>query len=256
MNIITLTTDFGSSNYSVASLKGSILSCAEESHIVDITHDIGNFDIVEAAFVLENTYKSFPENTINIVSVNCYYAPKMRFLILKQKGYYFISPDNGILSLISHDFSDDELIYVEYGNTSKGMFEIIGEVAGKIISGAEFSEIGIPVDNISKKISFQPVISNNTIRATVLFIDKFGNAVVNVKKELFETSRKGRPFSLYYSPKDTLTRIDKKYSDVSYGDEVCFFNSAGYLEIAVYMGNASEIIGLTKDSPIQIVFEE
>lgn len=255
MNIITLISDFGSRNYNVASLKGTLLTHSPQCQIIDITHDINNFDIVEAAFVLENSFSSFPVKTINIVTVNCYYAQKMRFLVLLRNGYYFIAPDNGILSLIADDFSEDALVYLEYGNSGVGMFEIISRIVSKIINSVEFSEIGLSVDTISRKISFKPVISNDTIRATVLFTDKFGNAVVNVKRDVFEKTGKGRPFSLYYSPKDTLTRIHKKYNDVSFGDEVCFFNSAGYLEIAVYMGDASEMLGLSKDSPVQIIFE-
>lgn len=85
-----------------------------------------------------------------------------------RNGYYFIAPDNGILSLIADDFSEDALVYLEYGNSGVGMFEIISRIVSKIINSVEFSEIGLPVDTLSRKISFKPVISNDTIRATVL----------------------------------------------------------------------------------------
>lgn len=255
MNLITLISDFGSSNYLVASLKGKLLSQSHDLYITDITHEISNFDIADAAYVIENVSASFPEGTIHIVLVNCFYSPKMRLLIARKNGHFFIAPDNGVLSLVTEDSDNHDFVSCEYGDLASDIFDIISSIIYKIVNGYDLEEIGKPVPALSRKISFRPVISNDTISAGVLHIDKFGNIIVNVKKDLFENIAKGRKFSLFYSPKDKIDKLHLKYSDVGFGDEMCFFNSAGYLEIAVYMGNASEILGIGKESPLQIIFE-
>lgn len=253
MRIVTLTTDFGSGNSNIASLKGAIFSGNTECQIVDITHEINNFELAEGAFVLENTYKFFPENTINILAVNCFYSDKLRLLVLKKDGYYFIAPDNGILSLIFSEI--DELFSFDYYPSLKDFSKIISQIISQILSGIDLSTTAYKVKNFVRRISLKPVISADTIGATVLFSDKFGNLILNLKKGTFLKIQKNRRFKIYYSPRNYFDAISKNYTDVGIGDELCFFNSSGNLEIAVYMGNASELLGLTKDSPVQVIFE-
>ncbi|MGE5356950.1 MAG: S-adenosyl-l-methionine hydroxide adenosyltransferase family protein [Deltaproteobacteria bacterium] len=255
MDLVTLISDFGSSNYLVASLKGKLLGRCPDLKIIDITHDVANFDIAEAAWVIENVAGSFSEGTIHIILVNCYYSSRMRLLTAVKNGSYFIAPDNGVLSLITEDCDLNDFVYSEYSDSSIAMFDIISSLIQMIINGNALADLGKPLTSISRKLSFKPVISNDTIRATVLHIDKFGNIIVNVKKELFDKISYGRKFSIFFSPKDKINKLYQKYSDAGFGDEMCLFNSAGYLEIAVYMGNASELLGIYKDSPVHIVFE-
>ena len=82
MPIVTLTSDFGLNDYYVASIKGAMLCENQTLNIVDITHNINNYDIVQASFIIKNAYKNFPEGTIHILSVNNFYSKKRRFLSL------------------------------------------------------------------------------------------------------------------------------------------------------------------------------
>jgi len=254
MAIITLTTDFGKNNYNIASLKGTILSFYKDSQIIDISNEINNFDIIEGSFVLNNSYKFFPKDTIHVLAVNSFYAPRVRLLLLKKDNYYFIAPDNGLLSLLFADLDPKDIRYLEYGKSDGDFNQNIGELVLKTQDGTDFEDIGEKVTSINKRIKLNPVVSENTIRATVIFIDKFGNAILNVTKDLFENIVGSKDFKLYYSPKDFIQKISNKYSDVPYGDELLFFNSAGHLEIAVNMGKANTDLSIEKDSTIQIVF--
>ncbi|HEB61626.1 MAG TPA: hypothetical protein ENI82_00605, partial [Bacteroidetes bacterium] len=217
--------------------------------------EITNFDIVEGTFILENSYSFFPKSTVHIIAINSYYAPRVRILLLKKNDYYFIAPDNGILSLLFDDTDNDEIRYLEYGINAGDLYHVIAKIVGEIDTEKPLEEIGSKAENINKKISIKPVISGNTIRATVIFIDKFGNAILNVTKDNFLQLGNGRNFELQYSPKNYINIISNKYSDVPFGDELCLFNSAGYLEIAVNMQSAGEILGLEKGSIVQITFE-
>lgn len=255
MRIVTLTTDFGSGNSYIASLKGAVFSGNTDCQIVDITHEINNFELAEGAFVLENTYKFFPENTINILAVNCFYSDKLRLLVLKRDSYYFIAPDNGILSLIFDEIDVDELFSFDYYPSLMDFSKIISQIIDLVVSGSDLNTTAKKVEYFVRRISLKPVISADTIGATVLFSDKFGNLILNLKKETFLKIQKNRRFKIFYSPRNYFDVISKNYTDVGIGDELCFFNSSGNLEIAVYMGNASELLGLTKDSPVQVIFE-
>ena len=66
MPIVTLTSDFGWNDYYVALIKGAILCENQDINIIDISHNINNYDIVQGAFILKNSYKSFPKGTIHI----------------------------------------------------------------------------------------------------------------------------------------------------------------------------------------------
>lgn len=254
MTTVTLTTDFGKNSYNIASLKGAILSVSPESNLVDISNEISNFDIVEGAFILENSFKFFPKKTIHIIAINSFYANRVRLLILEHDGHFFIAPDNGVLSLLFDDIDVDTLRYLEYGLVPGDLYKNIAKLVFEINENKDLSEISNKPTNYNKRISIKPIITGNTIRATIIYIDKFGNCILNIKKDKFEQIGGRKNFELRYSPKNVIKNISKKYSDVSFGDELCLFNSAGYLEIAVNTGSANEILGLEKGSVVQITF--
>ncbi len=254
MSTVTLTTDFGKNNYNIASLKGAILSSAYNSKIIEISNEIKNYDIIEGTFMVSNSYNFFPKKSIHVIAINCYYAPRVRLLLLQKDEYFFIAPDNGILSILFEDVEFENVRYLEYGKTKGDLYLNIATIIGEIKNEKPLEEIGLEVKEINRKISLKPVISGDTIRATVIFIDKFGNAILNLKQELFEQTSKGRNFELFFSPKSSINKICNKYSDVPYGDELCLFNSAGHLEIAVNMGDANQTLGLEKNSTIQVIF--
>lgn len=255
MSTVTLTTDFGKNNYNIASLKGAILSAAYNSTIIEISNEIKNFDIIEGTFMVSNSYRFFPKNSIHIIAINCYYAPRVRLLLLKKDDYYFIAPDNGILSILFEDVQFESVRYLEYGKKKGDLYLNIANLIGDLKNEKSIEEIGLEVKEINRKISLKPVISGDTIRATVIFIDKFGNAILNLKKEIFDQISNGRNFELFYSPKSSISKINDKYSDVPYGDELILFNSAGHLELAINMGDASQTLALEKNSTIQVIFK-
>ena len=255
MTTVTLTTDFGKNNHIIASLKGAILSSTPDCQFIEVSNEINNFDIIQGTFMLSNSYSFFPQNTIHLIAINSYYAKRVRILLLKKDGYYFIAPDNGILSIMFEETEQDNFRYIEYGKTIGDLYLNIASFISDIQSKTNIEDIGTKATSIIKRISLKPVVSGDSIRATVIFIDKFGNAILNVTKDLFDRVKANRNFKLFYGPKESLNKIRYKYSDVPFGDELCLFNSAKHMEIAVNMGNASEMLGIENDSTLQIVFE-
>ena len=100
MPIITLTTDFGTKDYFLPVIKGAILSATPQAQLIDITHAITPYDIVEAAFIFQNCWHRFPKGTVHLISVNDYYSKDARYIAFEKEGHFFIGPDNGLFSLI------------------------------------------------------------------------------------------------------------------------------------------------------------
>ena len=100
MAIITLTSDWGLSDYYIAAVKGAIYSASPDVTIVDVTHNIARFDIRSAAFIIKNCYKNFPDGTIHILAVDTEESVDNPHVALKMNGHYFIGTDNSIFSLI------------------------------------------------------------------------------------------------------------------------------------------------------------
>mgnify|MGYP001287406374 FL=1 len=98
--LITLTSDMGLKDYYVASIKGAIYSQLPQVNIVDISHDIPAFDIIHASFVIKNTFKQFPKNTVHIIGIDSEINDDTDHIIVQNYDQYFIGTDNGIFSLI------------------------------------------------------------------------------------------------------------------------------------------------------------
>jgi S-adenosylmethionine hydrolase len=100
MAIITLTSDWGLSDYYVPAVKGAIYSALPNANIVDITHNIEAFDIRSAAFIVKNCYKNFPKGSIHILAIDTEESKKNPHVVVKANEHYFIGTDNSIFSLI------------------------------------------------------------------------------------------------------------------------------------------------------------
>jgi len=254
--IVTLTTDLGWKDYYLGSIKGNLLSIDPTVNLVDISHNIKTYDILEAAFVLKNVYPNFPKGTIHLINVNSFQNRKPYFLVAKVDDQFFIGPDNGLFTLIFTEVPQSLYkVDVEIDSTFP-LNTIIAKIVGHILLEKPLIEIGEPLRDIEQRIALQPVISKSQIRGTVIHIDNYENVIINITRALFERVQQGRNFSLYFKRFDPICEISRHYSDVSVGETLCLFNSAGYLEISINMGKAASMHSLNLDDTIQIDFEE
>ncbi len=255
MQIVSLTTDFGTRDYHVAELKAALLKSNPAINIIDVSHAIDSYDIVEAAYNINNVYSKFPEGSIHIVSVYNYYDKHSEFVTCQRNGHYFVAPNNGLLTLMFSDITPDDLYIIDANALDiDTLAQIFAHAVGYLSHGLPIAEIGEHPASTNERMAIQPVVTSSQIRATIIHIDHFGNVVVNLRKERFEQLRKGRQFEIYYQQSDPVTYISKDYSDVSIGEVLCLFNSAGYMEIALNIGKASELLSLKKNETIQINF--
>ena len=255
MPVISLISDFGLKDHYVAVLKACILRKKPDATLVDITHQISPFDIIEGAFILKNCWNQFPLGTVHIAAINLFFGERNEFIAFERNGHYFIGPNNGIFTLLFSDLIEGEVVQVPYDSEEEYPLQnALGKAASKLLEFNELDMVGTSLHKLERRISVQPVINDSQIRATVIHIDQYGNVMVNVSKALFERVRKDRKFGIYFKPNDPIRKISQEYSDSPIGDVLCFFNAGGYLEIAINKARASTLLGLKKDETIQIDF--
>lgn len=276
MAIITLTTDFGLKDHFVGAIKGTIYRELEDARIVDISHAISPFNIQECAYILKNSYKAFPEGSIHIVGVDSEQTPENQHIAVFVDNHYFISANNGVISLITTAIKPEKVVEIQIPNSVHGSFPVLDvfvQVACHLSRGGTLEVIGKPFRELKELREFAPRVTNDgqTIVGSVIYIDNYGNVITNIEKSLFEAYRKGRNFELNARNKK-ITRIYNAYSDIinfeldkqqrkGPGDLLALFNSAEYIELAIYksdlatVGGAATLLGLDYRDTIIINFE-
>jgi len=274
MSFITLTTDFGTKDHFVGAVKGAIYTELAEARIVDITHEISPFNITETAYILKNSYKSFPEGTIHIVGVDSELSAENKHIAIELDNHYFVCPDNGIISMIASEIQPTKIVEINIHDRIESSFPVLDvfvKVACFIARGGNLTVIGREIKEYKKLIEIQPKVNQTQtqIIGGVLYIDNYGNVITNISKKMFNDVGKGRAFKINAS-RYSFDKIFSRYNEVAAkntnnpsqfdGTKLTIFNSAGFLEIAIYksnlntVGGACTLLGLAYRDPIIIEF--
>ncbi len=273
--IITLTTDFGEKDPYVGAVKGAIYRALESVSIVDISHGISPFHIVEAAYVIQNSYQSFPEGSIHIIGVDGELTPENRHIAVKLDGHYFICANNGILALLSSNINPEKVVEINIHDHMESNFPVLDvfvAVACHIARGGTLEVIGKVTNDLNDLKGIQPVVNlqQDQIIGTVIYIDNYGNVVINIQRSLYKEVSKGRN-SIITVRHFRIRNIYDRYSDAinfnvpldrreEAGKELAIWNSSGFLELAIYksnpnsVGSAASLFGLEYQDSITINF--
>jgi S-adenosylmethionine hydrolase len=273
MQVITLTTDMGTKDYYVASLKGAIFSALKEVQIVDVSHEILAFDVMQAAYQLGSCFMDFPVGTIHVMAVDSelsinFGAAQHASIpaIMLFKGHYFVSNDNGFFSLICGADNPEKIWHIDDVLSNPNAFRfpaknILIPTACKIANGVIISDFASEVESYKKMFSFNAVLETNLIKGQITHIDHFGNAITNVSKELFSRIGENIPFIIYFRKKEYyIDEISKSYNEVPEGEKVAIFNNNNLLEIAMNRGatarnnGANTMFGLNVGDVVRIEF--
>jgi len=278
MPIITLTTDFGLKDPSVAAVKGAIYTELSHAKIVDITHEIPPFDISAAAYIIKNAYKNFPKGSIHILGVDSELTPENKQIAVKLDDHYFIGANNGIISLISNEIVPEICVEINIHDNIISNFPVLDifvQVATHIARGGTLEVIGKKTKEIKQLRNIEPTITKTEkgeqISGDVIYVDNYGNAVSNISRKFFERIGKGRDFSIsargfkfnkiYDNYSDAINFDLPKSERFEEGKKIALFNTSDYLEIAIYksnpqtVGSASTLLGLKTSDAITINFK-
>lgn len=273
MPIITLTTDFGLKDPYVASVKARIYSELPDAQIVDISHQIQPFDIGEGAFIVKNSYKDFPSGTIHILGVDALVNPVKKPVAAEIDDHYFITSDNGILSLICSEVAPKEIVEINLPHVQQNSVfptrDLFVPVACHLARGGKLSVVGQRIKEYKELSTLRPVVKDDkTIIGLVIYIDNYGNAITNISERIFDKVGKKRNFRIYHRNHE-FTELYRNYSDFVkdfdneseyLGKGMALMGSSGYLEIAIYKSNpnnfgaASTLFGLKKGSEVYVEF--
>ncbi len=257
MAIVTLLTDSGESDHYVAAIKAKILSTNPGLTIVDISHKIAACDIAHGAFVLRSVFRDFPKGTVHLVAVDAAGNRGEAFMAIQLEDHFFVSVDNGLLGLVS-DKPQQNLVELNAINAITTSFpekDILAPAAARLASGVTISSLGKPLPFFKKMTDRHVKATKKQILGHVIRVDNFGNLITNIEKDVFETLSKGKAYMINFGG-EKMRRIHNTYHQAEQGDCFLLFNSLGLLEIGIYKGNANELLGLSYDSPVNIIFEE
>jgi S-adenosyl-L-methionine hydrolase (adenosine-forming) len=254
--VITLTTDFGTSDYFVGSMKGVILSANPDARIVDISHDIPPQDIEAAAFTLLAAYKSFPKGTVHVAVVDPGVGSSRSPILLAANEQYFVGPDNGLFGYIcereenwqAFQITNESYFRQPVSTTFHGR-DVFAPVAAALSRGTTPEELGSPITEFVKLESLVPIpFVEGEIKGRIIHIDNFGNCVTNLTEEHLPDSAE-----LEVNDKE-ITTVKKFFAEDTKKKSKVFMilGSAGFLELAAKNTSAAKILKAKRGDTVTI----
>lgn len=255
--MITLLTDFGLADHFVAVMKGVILTIAPQTSIIDITHEVPAFGILSGAFLLEQSWRAFPQGTIHVAIVDPGVGSERRPLLIEVAGHYFIGPDNGLLSFALAEANakarhlNQPGYWLSNPSTTFHGRDIFAPAAAHLAAGIKAAKLGTLIKDAMRSPALIPTrLSRRTFVGTVLHTDRFGNLITNFPITQFETLR-NRPFTLSVG----LNQVElyaSTYANCPPGELCVIPGSCGFYEVSITNASAAKHTGLIPGSPLEL----
>lgn len=262
MPVVTLTTDFGTSDTYIAQMKAVVLERAANCTIVDITHHIPPQNILCGAIALREAALLFPLGSVHLAVVDPGVGSSRRIIAAELAGHYFVLPDNGLLTKLLDEHSLTravELNRKEYwrpqlSHTFHGR-DIMAPVAAYLISGGLINELGPPATNLHclslPTVQATQLADKTILRGEILAIDHFGNLLTNIPAP--EPNAWPAQLEVTFGARRLHVSWVKTYSDAALGKLVCLVGSQGHLEFAVNCGSAQKLLQLERGQSFEVI---
>jgi hypothetical protein len=261
--IITLTTDFGQSDYDTGVLSGVIWRIAPEARVIDLSHEIPRHAVLQAALMLGRCTPYFPVGTIHIAVVDPGVGTGRRGLAARLGDQWFVGPDNGLLTrmwqraqamglpieivhLTNPRYWLEDISAIFHGR------DIFAPVAAHLAAGVSLSDLGPPVTDPVLIHIPQPERTTTGWRGTILHVDAFGNLSTNLERRHFSSS----PSVEIRLAEARIRGLVRTFGDGRPGELVALFDSSGMLSICVVNGNAATRLGVVIGDPLEARFDE
>jgi S-adenosylmethionine hydrolase len=255
--IITLTTDYGTDDHLVGTLKGVILKVNPDVTIVDITHGVTPFDVLDGALAIGSAYAFFPPRTIHVVVVDPGVGTERRPLLVSGDNQYFIAPDNGVLSLV---YERNTNVVVRHANAEHYYLQpvsktfhgrdIFAPVAAWLSKGWQTASMGEEIQDFKRFALPRPKAADGVVKGVVLRVDSFGNLITNFRSEDLPEASLSQGEIHFQVGTHAVTRLVDTFAHGQNGEPVAYVGSSGYVEIAINKGNASRTLGLGRGTAV------
>ncbi|PAM95829.1 DNA-directed RNA polymerase subunit delta [Flavobacterium sp. IR1] len=259
-NVLVFQSDFGLKDGAVSAMKGVAVGVSPDLKIFDVTHEILAFNIWEAAYRLSQTAQYYPAGTVFVSVCDPGVGTARHSVVLQTKsGHYFVTPDNGTLTLIAEQLGIQEVREIDevknrrqnsnesYTFHGRDVYAFTGaRLASKTI---KFEEVGPKLPNEVVKIEYQkPVFEKGIVKGGIPILDiQFGNVWTNIDKKTFANLDvkageflKVQVFNGTKKVYEGKLKLVNTFGEVAIGTDVCYFNSLLNFSLAVNQGNFSE----------------
>jgi S-adenosylmethionine hydrolase len=241
-------------------MKGVILTLQPRAHLVDITHDIPSGYIRTAAFALAAAYGFFPAGTIHLVVVDPGVGTRRKALAVRTARYFFVAPDNGVLSLALQRehiksiraLENDAFFLKPLSRTFHGR-DIFAPIAAHLAGGIGIQKFGPALKDFVRLPLLEARIQKDRIEGEIVYIDRFGNAITNISAHMVSS---GKPPCEVFGKRRSTAPLKDAYQSVPKGKPVCVLGSSGFLEVAINGGSAQTELGLRIGSRVTLRFQE
>lgn len=241
VSIITFTTDFGTKDGYVAQMKGVILGICPQARLIDVTHEIQPYSVIEGALVLKGVSRYFPEGTIHVGVVDPGVGSMRRCIALKVDNRFFVGPDNGLFSLIfdsaqaweAREIANPAFLLPTPHPTFHGR-DVFAPTAAHLCTGKPFESVGPTIQDPVRLNLPGPFQTPEGIQGEIIYVDRFGNLTSNIPAEMLT-----RNVRSVEAGNVKIAGISRFFDEVREGEPVALINSFGFLEIALNKRDAS-----------------
>lgn len=258
--VITLTTDFGTADSLVGSMKGVILNINPDATIVDISHKVMPYDLLDGALAIGQAYNFFSPRTVHVVVVDPGVGTERRPLLVTAGQHYFIAPDNGVLSMI---YQREESLTVRHitaehyflqpvSNTFHGR-DIFSPVAAWLSKNDQSNSFGEEITDFVRFAMPKPKQTGNSIKGVVLRADNFGNLLTNFTPEDAPQLLAGSNFKLRVGNAE-ISKFAQTFGNGGPNEPVLILGSSGFFEVAVNRGSAAKLTGASRGAEVTLEY--
>ncbi len=255
--LITLTTDYGTNDHLVGVLKGVILKINPEANIVDITHAVTPFDLLDGALTIATAYPYFPPRTIHVVVVDPGVGTERRPLLVSGQNQYFIAPDNGVLSgvyekesnFVVRHLTSEHYFLQPVSKTFHGR-DIFAPVAAWLSKNWQPASMGEEITDFKRFLLPRPKEGEGSLKGVVLKVDSFGNLITNFRAEDLSPESLEKGAVKLQVGNQAVSRFVPTFASGNAGEAVAYVGSSGYLEVAVNKGSASKTLAVGRGTPV------
>jgi len=249
MSVITLTTDFGTRDWFVGTMKGVIAGIAPKARVIDLTHDLPPGDIRGGAFALAASWRYFPKGTVHVVVVDPGVGSRRKAIAVQTAEGVFVGPDNGVLSwalakekiTAIHALENEAYFLQPVSRTFHGR-DVFAPVAAHLSLGVPIKKVGPALRNFVRLDWPELRKQRGGIEGEVVYIDRFGNGITNLESSLLKGSE--RASCVVYAKRRKVCLLKAYYQATAQNTPVALVGSSGFLEIAVNGGSAAKALGV------------
>jgi S-adenosylmethionine hydrolase len=262
--VVTLTTDFGTSDVYVGQMKGAILAVCPNAVIVDLTHEIPPFDVEAGAFAIAASYETFPPGSIHVVVVDPGVGTERRSLVVRTARHVFLAPDNGVLSRVLDRDPERGAWILEAAHYRRADVaatfhgrDVFAPAAGWLareIDPAHFGPAAATIVRLPEnRFRLEPGVA---VEVRVAHVDRFGNLVLDLpRRDLapFCDPVTGLFRGTAHVGSAEIVEVRRTYHEASPGAPFLLFDAFDCLEIALRDGSAATALGLSRGDAVRVV---